>query len=242
MIRAALHGAGRMSAAIVRAAMAEPHINICAVVSPSPPRWDAAAKYYPSLEQLEKPLDVLFDFSLPDGTVAAAEWCRKSGVALLSGVTGLHQKAQDSLALAAQAVPVLWSPNLSLGVNLLAQLCAKAATILRADAEIIIEDMHHQWKKDAPSGTALMLGAVIAHARGEASGSIAYVSLRQGEAIGRHEVRFRSAGEQVVLSHEALDRSIFAQGALAAAQWLGRQAPGRYTAADWLSRYAHPED
>jgi len=242
VIRVALHGAGRMSAAIVQAAMGQTHIEICAVVSPDPPRWDTAPDYYPSLDQLQKPLDVLIDFSLPDGTAAAADWCLCSGVALLSGVTGLHQKALDGLTRAARHVPVLWSPNMSLGVNLLAQLCARSASILPAETAIVIQDVHHQWKKDAPSGTALMLGDAIERARGKGTGTIEYVSLRQGEAIGRHEVAFCLAGEQMVLSHEARDRGIFAQGALAAAQWLGRQAPGRYTAADWLSRFSYPED
>lgn len=242
MTRVALHGAGRMSAAIVQAAIGQTHIDICAVVSPRPPQWGAALTYYPALEQLEPAPEVLIDFSLPDGTAAAADWCSRSGVALLSGVTGLHQKAQDGLTRAARKVPVLWSANMSLGVNLLVQLCARTAGILPAETAITIEDVHHQWKKDAPSGTSLMLGEAIERARGECTGKIEYVSLRQGEAIGRHEVTFSLAGEKMVLSHEALDRSIFARGALAAAQWLGRQAPGRYTAADWLSRFAHPED
>jgi 4-hydroxy-tetrahydrodipicolinate reductase len=154
----------------------------------------------------------------------------------------LHQKAQDGLTRAARKVPVLWSANMSLGVNLLAQLCARTASMVPVETAITIRDVHHQWKKDQPSGTALMLGETIEQARGEGAAAVEYVSLREGEAIGQHEVTFSLAGERMVLSHEALDRSIFARGALAAAQWLGRQAPGRYTAADWLSHCSHPED
>ena len=225
-----------MSAAILRAAAQDDDLEILAVVSPRPPEWQETVPYLPALDQLEEPLDVLIDFSLPDGTAMAADWCRDSGVALLSGVTGLHQKALDSLESAAQKVPVLWSPSMSLGVNLLAQLCAQAAAILHPDAAIVIEDVHHQWKKDAPSGTALMLGETIARARGENDGKLEYTSVREGEVIGRHQVTFRLPGEEMVLSHEARDRGIYARGAIDAAKWLGRQAPGHYTARDWLLR------
>ena len=236
MTRIALHGAGRMAAAIMRAAAQETDLEICAVVSPRPPKWQETVLYLPDLQRLKEPLDVLVDFSLPDGTAVAADWCLNSGVALLSGVTGLHQNALDSLESAARKVPVLWSPSMSLGINLLAQLCAQAAAILHPDAAITIEDIHHQWKKDAPSGTALMLGAEMVRARGENHGSLEYTSVREGEAIGHHKVTFSLPGEQMVLSHEAHDRGIFAKGAIDAAKWLGRQAPGRYTARDWLMR------
>jgi len=225
-----------MSAAIMQSASQDAGIEICAVISLGPPEWEADLPYFPALEQFGEPVDVLIDFSLPDGTAAAANWCRQQGVALLSGVTGLHQEAQDALQSAAQKVPVLWSPNLSLGVNLLAQLCHQAAAILKAEAAVVIEDIHHQWKKDTPSGTALMLGDAIEHARGEGVGSLEYVSKREGEVIGLHEVTFRLPGEEMVLRHEARDRSIFARGAISAAKWLAPQEPGYYTASDWLLR------
>jgi len=223
-----------MSAAIVQAASQQGDLEICAVVSPNPPEWQQNIPYHPALDSLQDPLDVLVDFSMPDGTAAAAEWCGRSGVALLSGVTGLHQEALDSLDAAARQVAVLWAPNMSVGVNLLAQLCAQAAAILPPEAAVVIEDLHHQWKKDAPSGTALMLGEAIKRARGENTGGLEFVSVREGEAIGRHEVTFTTDGERMVLIHEARDRTIFAKGAIAAAHWLARQAPGRYTVSDWL--------
>ena len=236
MTRVALHGAGRMSSAITRAAEQESDLEICAVVSPNRPHWLESVPYFSSLDKLEVPVDVLIDFSLPDGTAVAADWCGKSGVGLLSGVTGLHQKAQENLAKAAEKAAVLWSPSMSLGINLLAQFCAQAAAILHPDADILIEDVHHQWKKDAPSGTALMLGETINRARGKDEGSLEYASVREGEAVGQHKVTFSLPGERMVLSHEALDRGIFARGAINAAMWLGRQAPGYYTASDWLLR------
>jgi 4-hydroxy-tetrahydrodipicolinate reductase len=225
-----------MAGAIVRAGAQDSDLEICAAVSPDPSEWQEDVPHLTSLELLREPVDVLVDFSMPDGTVTAAEWCRKSGVALLSGVTGLHQQALDALESASKEVPVLWSPSMSLGVNLLAQFCAQAAAILPEQTAITIDDVHHQWKKDAPSGTALMLGEAIDRARGQGVGSLAYASVREGEAVGRHTVTFRLAGEEMVLSHEARDRSIFAKGAISAAKWLSRQSAGLYTASDWLLR------
>jgi 4-hydroxy-tetrahydrodipicolinate reductase len=235
-IHIALHGTGRMAAAVARAAAGQRNVEVIAAVGPVAPDWQVPVRYCESLQQLEQRPDVLIDFSLPDGTATAARWCQQSKVALLSGVTGLHRGAQDGLDAAAAEVPVLWSPNMSLGVNLLAQLCARAAAVLQPTTAVVIEDLHHQWKKDAPSGTALMLGQAIGRELGADAAPIEYVSLREGEAIGRHRVAFQLGGERLELSHEALDRDIFARGALAAARWLLRQPAGRYSAADWLSR------
>jgi len=234
MTRVALHGGGRMAGAIVQAAAEEVSFDIFAVVSLDPPEWETDIPYLPELDQLSEAPEVLIDFSMPNGTVSAAEWCLKSGVALLSGVTGLHQEALDGLKNAARQVPVLWSPNMSVGVNLLAQLCAQAAAVLQKESTVLIEDVHHQWKIDAPSGTALMLGEVIGKSRGEGAGGIEYASVREGEAVGRHTVTFRMEGEEMVLCHDAHDRSIFARGAISAAKWLKAQPPGLYTARDWI--------
>jgi 4-hydroxy-tetrahydrodipicolinate reductase len=138
---------------------------------------------------------------------------------------------------AARRAPVLWSPNLSLGVNLLADLAARAAVVLDPATPVLIEDIHHQWKKDAPSGTALMLGATIAEQRGGDVSAIEYRSRREGDVVGEHTVRFRLAGEEFDLAHHAHDRSIYARGALDAGRWLLRQAPGFYSARDWLASF-----
>ena len=234
--RIALHGAGRMAGAVAQAAQRNTEVEISSVVALEPPGWEIEVPFHSRLDELQEQVDVMIDFSLPDGTAAAAAWCEKRSVPLLSGVTGLHPQALDGLKSASQSVAVMWAPNLSVGVNLLAQLCTQAAAILPRETSVVIEDLHHQWKKDAPSGTALMLGEAIKRARGEQSGSLEYVSLREGDAIGRHRVTFRSPGEEMVLVHEAQDRSIFATGALGAAQWLVHQEPGQYTVADWLMR------
>lgn len=235
MTQIVLHGAGRMAAAIVRAAKQDATLSIAAVVAPARPDWDEPVAYFPALDQLPGNPEVLIDFSLPEGTASAAPWCANKRVALLSGVTGLGAAEMDALQLAARTTAVLWSPNLSLGVNLLARLCTMAARMMKPGTHVAIADTHHQWKKDAPSGTALMLGAAIDAGRECSVPAISYSSVREGEIIGQHSVTLEWPGEKIVLQHEALDRALFAEGALDAARWLSRQTPGFYSAADWLA-------
>jgi 4-hydroxy-tetrahydrodipicolinate reductase len=224
-----------MARAIAEAAATQGGIDLVGLVGPQEPGWATELPWWGSLEGLPARPDLLIDFTLPAGTLAAAQWCARHGVALVSGVTGLPADVHEALAAAAASVAVLWSPNLSLGVNLLADLAARAAAVLDPQAPVLIEDIHHQWKKDAPSGTALMLGGVIAAARGGDAGCVEYRSLREGEVIGDHTIRFEMQGETLELVHRAGDRSIFALGALAAGRWLARQPAGLYTARDWLA-------
>jgi len=235
MTRIALHGAGRMAAAIVTAAKQDATVSITEVVAPARPDWDEAVAYFSSLDQLPGNPEVLIDFSLPVGTASAAPWCASKRVALLSGVTGLGQAEMNALQSAAKSCAVLWSPNLSLGVNLLAHLCTVAAGQMKPETRVSIADTHHQWKQDAPSGTALMLGAAIDAGRSSKVPEISYSSIREGEIIGQHSVTLEWPGEKIVLHHEAMDRALFAHGALDAARWLSKQAPGFYSAADWLA-------
>jgi 4-hydroxy-tetrahydrodipicolinate reductase len=235
VIRAAVFGTGRMAAAIVRAAGSLPACSVVALVGPRAPEFDTDIPWVRSLDDLPSAPELLIDFTLPEGTREAAGWCGASDVPLVSGVTGLPEAVQAALRTAAGQVPVLWSPNLSLGVNLLADLAARAAAVIDQDTPVQIHDIHHQWKKDAPSGTALMLGARIAAQRGGDDSGVAYDSVREGEVIGVHTVRFRLAGEDIELVHRAHDRSIYALGAIRAGIWLRQQPAGLYSAADWLA-------
>jgi 4-hydroxy-tetrahydrodipicolinate reductase len=205
------------------------------LVGPQAPDWDTDTPWYSRLDDLPELPDLLIDFTLPQGTLAAADWCARQGVALLSGVTGLPEEVRSALRRTAGRVPVLWSPNLSLGVNLLAELAERAAAVLDRRTPVLIQDIHHQWKKDAPSGTALMLGATIAAQRSGDDSFIDYRSVREGEVIGEHTVTFSMQGEAFDLVHRAHDRSIYALGALDAGRWLLGQAPGLYSARDWLA-------
>ena len=235
MIRIAIHGTGRMAGAIAKTAADDPDVTVIAICGPQAPEWESDIAWYRELSDLPVSPDLLIDFTLPGGTLVAARWCASNKVPLLSGVTGLFEPVITALEVAAQAVPVLWSPNLSLGVNLLADLAARAAGLLDKDQEVIIEDIHHQWKKDAPSGTALMLGKRIAEQRSNDERAIEYQSIREGEVIGVHTITFRMAGEEFDLVHRAQDRSIYARGALSAGTWLTSLGPGMYSAEEWLS-------
>ena len=234
-VRIAVFGTGRMAFAIAEAAKRREDVEIIALVGPQPPGWETAIPYLASLADLDSKPDYLIDFTLPEGTRTAAGWCMENGVPMVSGVTGLGAAENAALESASARVPVLWAPNLALGVNLLADLAGRAGAVLDPGVPVAIEDIHHQWKKDAPSGTALMLGARIAGGRGDDDSAIAYSSVREGEVIGVHTVRFSMDGESFELVHHAHDRSIYAKGAMNAGMWLMKQPPGLYTAADWLA-------
>jgi len=229
-----MHGTGRMASAVVEALEDSGDFVITATVGPVAPGWGLSAPHYSTLDELSDLPVLLIDFSLPDGTRAAAEWCARNGVALLSGVTGLPGDVVEVLESASTRVAVLWSPNLSLGVNLMAALARQAAAALGAETPVAIEDIHHQWKRDAPSGTALMLGEAIGSQwRGE--GNITYSSVREGDAVGVHTISFELDGEEIELVHRAHNRNIYALGALAGGKWLLSQPPGLYSASDWLA-------
>ena len=235
MLHVAIHGSGRMAKAISSAAASQDDLFITATVAPETPDWASDCPHFFSLDALPAMPALLIDFTLPEGTRTAAKWCVHQDVALLSGVTGLPAEVKTDLHTAAQKIPVLWSPNLSLGINLLAELAKQAAAVLDPKIQVEIEDIHHQWKKDAPSGTALMLGETIAAQRGGAGAQIEYSSIREGENIGEHKITFHMAGEEFDLVHRAHDRSIYALGALEAGKWLVGQPAGLYSASDWLA-------
>jgi 4-hydroxy-tetrahydrodipicolinate reductase len=193
---------------------------------------------------------VAIDFSLPAATPAYATACREAGCALVSGVTGLDRAALDALQSASTAVPVLHEANLSIGVTILERLAALAAGSLDEAFEIEIVETHHHAKRDAPSGTALRLGEVMAAARGlphsclraceDRSGprdprEIGIAAVRAGDIAGEHTLLFAGPGERIELTHRAGTRAAFASGALRAARWLaGVGTPGRYRMRDVL--------
>ena len=203
------------------------------------------------LSALAAASDALVDFSHPDALVANLDAAVAAGVPILVGTTGLEERHLWLCDHAAQDIPVLQTGNTSLGVNMLVHLVREAALRLDADWDIEIVEMHHRRKVDAPSGTALMLGAAAAEAREirlhEASergrdgitgarvrGAIGFASLRGGTVAGDHSAIFAGEDERIVLSHTAENRSIFARGAVRGAQWLIGQTPGRYTMAQVL--------
>lgn len=197
--------------------------------------------------------DVIIDFSTADASVELAQTCAaRGGPALVIGSTGLTPEQDAEILKAAEKIAIVRSGNFSLGLNILIGLVEHAAQRLDSqDWDIEILETHHRRKVDAPSGTALMLGEAAANGRGvdldevraapwdgvtgpRESGKIGFASLRAGGVIGEHTVLFASDDESVTLSHSAIDRSLFAKGAVAAAAWVRTRPPGLYDMQDVL--------
>lgn len=171
---------------------------------------------------------VVIDFSSALATRENLRACRAALKPLLLGTTGFAADLEAQFAAAAREIPLLVAPNTSLAVTLLSELARRAAHALPG-FDIGITETHHREKRDAPSGTALALAAAIREAR---PAQIPISSVREGDVVGEHCVRFTGPGEELALTHRALERDVFARGALAAALWLSSQAPGRYDMRD----------
>lgn len=204
--------------------------------------------------QLDRALpgaDVAIDFTLPSATVANVGACLEAGLPLVIGTTGLEDDAAEAIELAAQQVAVMHAPNMSVGVNLCLALAEIAARTLDEKYDIDIVEAHHRHKIDAPSGTALKLGEVVARGRGadlaacseygrygktgvRAPGTIAFSSIRAGDTVGEHSAVFSTDGERIEIVHKTSDRMTFAQGALRAAHWIVSRPPGLYGMSDVL--------
>jgi 4-hydroxy-tetrahydrodipicolinate reductase len=201
--------------------------------------------------QIDPAADVAIDFSTPAATRQALEQCVEKSVGLVIGTTGLDESDHQRIDEAAKTIPILQAPNMSLGVNLLFALSARAASILGDDYDIEIVEAHHRFKQDAPSGTALGIAEAICgatdrdmnkdlvHGRSGTDakrepGQIGMHALRIGDVVGEHTAVFAALGERVELKHVATDRDIFVRGALKAAAWLSGKSPGRYHMADVL--------
>ena len=195
--------------------------------------------------------DVLVDFSSPQALEANLHAAIGAGIPIVIGTTGLCERHHTAIDHAAHAVAVLQTGNTSLGVTLLEHLVREAASRLGPDWDIEIVEMHHRRKVDAPSGTALLLGECAAAARGidlsansergrdghtggRGEGAIGFASLRGGTVAGDHSVIFAGPEERLTLTHNAENRTIFARGAVRAAEWLIGRERGRYTMAQVL--------
>jgi 4-hydroxy-tetrahydrodipicolinate reductase len=189
--------------------------------------------------------DVLIDFSSPDGLRSSLDQAVAGGIPILVGTTGLTEGHVELIAEAAAVVPVLVAANTSLGVAVLAELVERAARVLGPDDwDVEIVEVHHNKKRDAPSGTALHLGKAVEQGRGfnaeeeigrcgtgpqREPGLIGYSAVRGGTVPGDHDVMFLGPGERIILSHRAESRAIFAKGALAAARFLHGKPAGLYS-------------
>ena len=197
--------------------------------------------------------DVALDFSRGAALAEHLADCVAARVPLLIGTTGASTGLDAQIDAAARSIAVLVAPNTSLAVNVLLELVRRAAQALPEQYDIEIVETHHRHKLDAPSGTALALGAAAAQGRGgpplseravhgrsghdcaRAAGQIGFASLRGGDVVGEHRVLLLGPGESLELVHRATDRAVFARGAILAAAWLASRAPGRYVMQDFLS-------
>lgn len=247
-VRIAVFGArGRMGQALLDAASERIDLEVVAALvraDSSPADAGLRSTGFPSLATTLSPdanAQVLVDFSGAAGFDSAMELALRHKLALVSGSTGLSEQQSASLQAASERVPVLWAANFSLGVAVLAHVAAQASRLL-PDWDCEIFEAHHRNKQDAPSGTALMLGERVRESRGanesllsldrnglRPSQGIGFSVMRAGDIIGEHEVHLVGAGERIELVHRAMDRRLFARGALVAARWLCGRQPGRYT-------------
>lgn len=255
--------AGRMGKALIRAIAETPGMHLAGAIertgSPAVGQDPGVlAGVGPSgLVIADDPVPVLagadgvLDFTTPASTAAFASYAAQARVVHVIGTTGCGAEVEAAIAAAARHTAIVKSGNMSLGVNLLAELVRQAAGALGADYDIEILEMHHRAKVDAPSGTALMLGRAAAegrltdletasvrvrdgHTGPRPDGAIGFATLRGGSVIGDHSVIFAGPGERVTLSHQADDRMLFARGAVKAALWAWHRKPGLYSMADVL--------
>ena len=203
-------------------------------------------------ENAFKKTDVIIDFTIPQCTLEVLKIASKLKKKVVIGTTGFNRSQENQIKKYSKKIPILKAGNMSLGVNLLMYLTEIASKSLNDDYLSKIFEIHHKHKKDYPSGTALMLGKGIADGKGKNLYSligkkylnkkffpygkkINFNSLRRGEIVGEHEVKFSSGKEIITLNHEAFDRALYSDGALIAAKWLMKKKPGLYSMRDLLN-------
>ena len=260
-IRVAVNGAaGRMGQRVVALCTQDATLSLVAAIdSPNSPALgvDAGEKAgigrvgVPISPALESDADVVIDFSMPEGLVAAASVCRERRIALVAATTGLSDQQRAVIQEAASLIPVVFAPSMSLAVNVAMKLvreAAKALTDVPGGADVEIVERHHRFKEDAPSGTALHFGRIVAsemeqtghvHGRSGRTGQrprdeIGYHALRTGDYIGEHTIIFGLMGETLEVSVRSHTRDAYALGAIAAAKFAVKQPPGLYGMADVL--------
>ncbi len=194
---------------------------------------------------------VVIDFTSPEASLAHCQLCAAHRIPMVIGTTGLSAEQIETIRSAGATIPLVMSPNMSVGVNVLFEVVALATKLLGAEFDVEIVEAHHRFKKDAPSGTAIKLGQVVAEARGMSWGDVATFSrhgligdrrkaeigiqtVRAGDIVGEHTVIFGSLGERIEITHRAHSRDNFARGALRAAQWVVGRLPGVYDMHDVL--------
>lgn len=264
MLRIAVAGiAGRMGKIIVEAITRTPGVKLGAASvrhnSPSLGEEVGGLCGLPSqgvyavddLSEVLEDFDVLIDFTSPAATMAHLEFCVPAGKKLVIGTTGFSDAQKKAIADASKKTAIVFAPNMSVGVNLCLNLLEQAAKIIGEDSDIEIIEAHHRHKKDAPSGTALKMGEVVADALGRDlddvavygregnigerdSKTIGFESIRAGDIVGDHTVMFAGEGERVEITHKSNSRMTYANGSVKAALWLQGKDAGLFDMKDVL--------
>ncbi|MFA5982555.1 MAG: 4-hydroxy-tetrahydrodipicolinate reductase [Methylococcaceae bacterium] len=265
MVRIAVTGAsGRMGHSLIQAAMlaenAQLTVALARTGSPvlAKDAGDVAGlgaigiQVVDDLSAVLDQFDVLIDFTRPDASLAYIECCRLAGKKIVIGTTGFSDIQKASINQAAQEVPIVFAPNMSVGVNLSLKLLEIAAQVMGSYTDIEVIEAHHRHKIDAPSGTALRMGEVVANALGRNlkdcaiygregntgerdRKTIGFSTIRAGDIVGEHTVMFADEGECLEITHKASSRMTFANGAVRAAVWLADKSMGLYDMQDVLS-------
>lgn len=204
-----------------------------------------------SLDDAEQDFDILIDFTRPEPCLDHLEWCQQNNKKIIIGTTGFSDEEKQQIEKVSESIAIIFAPNMSVGVNLTLKLLEMAATVLGDDVDIEIIEAHHRHKVDAPSGTAIKMGEVIAgaldrnlnecavygregHTGERDRKTIGFETIRAGDIVGDHTVMFAGIGERVEITHKASSRMTFANGAMRAAGWLANKETGLYDMSDVL--------
>ena len=263
MLRVAVAGAsGRMGRMLIEAVSAAPDLTLSgaldiaasSAIGTDPVAFLGKSSQLKVTSDLQRGLqqaDVLIDFTRPAGTLANVAICRGMGIRMVIGTTGLGESDRGVIQEAAAEIAIMLSPNMSVGVNVAMKLIAMAARALATECDIEVIESHHRDKVDAPSGTALKMGEVIAGAQGKRladlavharhghtgprqPGSIGFAAIRGGDIVGEHTVLFAGIGERIEITHRSTSRTNYAQGSLRAARYVAGQDHGLFDMDDVL--------
>jgi 4-hydroxy-tetrahydrodipicolinate reductase len=249
MIKVAVIGAfGRMGSLISKLCREDPEIELVGMIE----KEAKGENVYTSIFEMPRKPQVAIDFTSPDVSVKFVEECKNLGIAAVIGTTGFSSTQIERIEEISKDIPILLSPNMSLGVNLLFKITEIATEILKDRGyDIEIFEIHHRFKKDAPSGTAMKLAEIIAEKIGKKLEDVAVygrqgiigerkpeeigvLAARMGDVVGDHTVFFATLGERIELTHRATSRETFARGAVEAAKWIIGKEPGLYNMFDVL--------
>ena len=241
MTRIAINGSkGKMGLALIEAINSSSQSDFAA-------GFDKGDSLIDSINDFE----VLIDFSRPEASLNALAVCKDAGKAMVIGTTGFTDSELELIGQASKEIPIVFAPNMSVGVNLTLKILETSAKVIGPDSSIEIIEAHHRYKVDSPSGTALKMGEVIANALGRDlsecavygregieeprdMNTIGFSSIRGGDVVGEHTVAFFMDGERVEITHKATSRMIYANGAVRAANWLSDKSSGLYSMQDVL--------